>query len=188
MAPTAKPSMIKALANQKAEDYMWGIPESPEFSILQRLISEIKTHESAEERWLSIYKKFAAESEDPITRFLLDLIIADEERHHQIIGRMISSLKDDLASTGMSKPGAVNAKAKTRAKELTQAIDQFLEVERNGIREYKKLNKASGRFHQKLFGLLCRSIIQDSMKHIDILSFLRSKLRAEQRVKRKKPV
>ncbi len=187
MAPSSKASLINALANQKAEDFMWGIPESPEYSVVQRLISEIKTHESAEERWLSIYKKIAAESEDPITRFLLDLIIADEERHHQIIGRMISSLKDDLANSGMTGSSAVNAKAKTRAKELAQAIDRFLEVERNGIREFKKLNKASERFHQKLFGLLCRSIIQDSMKHVDILSFLRSKLRAEQRVKKKKP-
>ncbi len=185
MASTAKPSLINALANQRAEDYMWGIPESPEFSVLQRLISEIKTHESAEERWLTVYKKIAGESDDPITRFLLNLIIADEERHHQIIGRMISSLKDDLAASGVTRPSGVNAKAKMRAKELTQAMDRFLEVERHGIREYKKLIKASERFHQKLFGLFCRAIIQDSMKHIDILQFLRSRLRAAQRAKKK---
>ena len=187
MAPTSKPRLITALANQKAEDYMWGVPESPEFSIVQRLISEVKAHESAEERWLSAYKKTAAEAEDPITRFLLNLIIADEERHHQIIGRMISSLKDDLVAPGKAVPLAVSANAKTRARELNQSIDRFVAVERNGIREYKKLNKASERFNQKLLALLCRSIIQDSVKHIDILRYLRSKLRGEQRVRKSKP-
>jgi rubrerythrin len=44
-----------------------------------------------------MYKKMADEADDPLIRFLLNLIIPDEERHRELIARMVSSLKNDLA-------------------------------------------------------------------------------------------
>ena len=96
MRRTSKPDSIKIIATQRADDYKWGIPESPEFSAVQRLMHEFQTHESDEARWLAIYKKLVHESEDPIIRFLLNLIIADEERHHEIICHIVSGIKDEL--------------------------------------------------------------------------------------------
>ena len=90
---------IRTLANQKAQDSMWGIPESPEFSAVQRLMNEFQSHATHEERWLSGYREIAKETRDPQIRFLLDLIVADEERHHELTSRMMSKLKDELAWT-----------------------------------------------------------------------------------------
>jgi hypothetical protein len=59
-------------------------------------------------------------------------------------------------------------------------------VERDGIGEYEKLVKTTEEFHQDLFGMLCRSIIHDSLKHIGILDFLKLKLCEQQTPAKKK--
>ena len=41
---------------------MWGIPESPEFSSVQRLMNEFQSHATHEEQWLSDYQVIAKES------------------------------------------------------------------------------------------------------------------------------
>jgi hypothetical protein len=59
-------------------------------------------------------------------------------------------------------------------------------VERDGIGEYEKLVKTTEGFHQDLFGMLCKSMIHDSLKHIDILDFLKLKLCGQQRPAKKR--
>jgi hypothetical protein len=186
MALPSKSKSIQAVSRQNSEDYMWGIPESPESSVVHNLMSEFKTHEEDEERWLSFYRKIAEEYDDPTFRFLLNIIIGDEERHNQLLGRMVSSLKDDLASARAEGPGQLEARIGAKARELTVLIDSFLNVEKKGIREYKRLKKTSQRFRRGLLTLLCQTIVYDSLKHIGILNYLRLKLKAEQRRRTKR--
>ncbi|HEY7557827.1 MAG TPA: hypothetical protein VIH18_23745 [Candidatus Binatia bacterium] len=181
MAHTPKSKSIQSISRHNAEDYMWGIPESPEFSVVHNLMSEFKTHEDDEERWLSFYREIAEESDDPTFRFLLNIIIADEERHNQLLGRMVSSLRDDLASARAERPDQIEARIGTKSRELAVMIDSFLNVERKGIREYERLKKTSQRFRRGLLALLCQTMVYDSLKHIGILNFLRVKLKEEQR-------
>src|SRR6516164_659707 len=77
MARGRRSKSIKAIAGQRLEDGAWGIPESPEFSSVQRLMNEIQSQTIQEERWLSRYREIARESTDPLIRFLLGLIVAD---------------------------------------------------------------------------------------------------------------
>jgi len=54
---------------------------------------EFQTHENNEgQSSLSTSKKIGHEFDDPLVRFLLNLIMADEERHSEVLGRMVSSL------------------------------------------------------------------------------------------------
>jgi rubrerythrin len=159
---------------------MWGMPESPEFSAVQRLLHEFQDHEAEEGRWLSAYKKIAEESGDPRIRFLLSLIVADEEKHQELMGRVVSSLKDDLTWTRAEKSAPDKGGREEEGKALLDTIGRFLEVERSGIREYEKLNKASQGFHHDLYALLCKTMVHDSLKHIGILEYLELKLRQEQ--------
>ncbi|HYA29224.1 MAG TPA: hypothetical protein VEI95_10445 [Acidobacteriota bacterium] len=185
MVRSARARSIKALANQKAEDYMWGMPESPEFSSVQRLMNEFQSHAGHEERWLTNYRSMAKESSDPLVRFLLDLIVADEERHHQLIDRMISKLKDELAwtrSTGLAR--RLYEKGEP-AKRLLLSLESFLEAERKGIKQYERLKKQSQGLYRDVFAMLYTTMIHDSHKHIGMLEFLRRKLKETERVRRK---
>jgi hypothetical protein len=73
-----------------------------------------------------------------------------------------------------------------RAREFSDTVERLLAVERDGIGEYEKLVKTTEGFHQDLFGMPCRTMIQDSLKHIGILDFLRLKLREERRPAKKR--
>lgn len=176
MARNITPGPAK-MAISSVEDSIWGITASPEFPMVQRLMTAFKIHESDEERWLAIYKNVAERSDDPLIRFLLHLIIVDEERHHEAMGSMITGLKDDLATTGSGKPVPWRSMPGARIKALIQTLERFREIERQGIKAYKRLIKLSEAFQQDLFALVCRTMIHDSRKHIGILDFLSAKLR-----------
>jgi hypothetical protein len=186
MPRTSKSVSIKSIATERVDDYKWGIPESPEFSAVQRLMHEFQTHESDEARWLAIYRKLAHESDDPLIRFLFNLIVADEERHQEIIDHIVSGLKDELAWTSSEKRVTKPADQERRATEFLETVERLLAVERDGIGEYEKLIKKTKGFHQDLFAMLCRSMIHDSLKHIGILDFLKLKLSEQQKPAKKR--
>jgi rubrerythrin len=180
MARARRAGSIKRLVSQSAEDDIWGMPESPEFSSVQHLISEFQSHANYEERWLSSYKEILTESQDPLVRYLLGLIVADEERHHQLMDRMISKLKDELAWTRAERALRRRSESGEKSKRLLVSLESFLDVERKGIKEYERLKKTSQGLYRDVFALLYSTMINDSSKHIAILDFLRRRLKQSQ--------
>jgi len=186
MARAYRSASIRAIANHKAEDYMWGIPESPEFSSVQRLMNEFQAHANQEEQWLSSYKHIAEQSNDPVIRFLFGLIVADEEKHHELTRRMISRLKDELAWTRSERATRRPHDIGQKRKGLLAMVEQFLDLERSGIKEYEKLYKASQGSYHAFFALLYKTMMLDSLKHIAILEFLRRRLQGNRGSGRKR--
>lgn len=165
---------------------MWGIPESPEFSSVQYLMNKFQAHAAHAERWLSSYQEIAKETSDPQIRFLLGLIVADEERHHELTARMISKLQDELAwsrSTRMTRSAGESGEAANR---LLASIENFRDAERKAIKECEGLKKESQGLYRSVFALLYATMIQDSHKHMEILKFLRLKLKDNRNLARKR--
>lgn len=177
MARSSRLHAIKAIANQRVEDATWGVPESPESSAVQHLMNEFKSHENDEAKRLRSYQEIADQAEDPLARFLLGLIIADEERHQQIVERMISRLEKDLAWKRSDAAVAKSRPSAAKAARLQATLERFLAVERSGIKDYERLRQASGGVGHEIFELLCRTMVHDSEKHIGILEFLLRRLR-----------
>jgi rubrerythrin len=186
MVRALKSRSIAIIAGQRAEDAMWGIPESPEFSSVERLMNEFQSHAAHEARWLSGYQEIAKETSDPQIRFLLGLIVADEERHHDLTARMISKLKDELAWTRSEGIARRARESGEKVKRLLASVENFLDAERKGIEEYEELKKQSRGLYRDLFALLYATMIHDSHKHIAILKFLRLKLKGNRRSTRKR--
>jgi rubrerythrin len=186
MARAMRPKALEVIARQRAEDAMWGIPESPEFSSVQRLINEFQSHATHEERWLSSYQEIGKETSDPQIQFLLGLIVGDEERHHELTNRMISKLKDEMAWTRSSGPLRRTGEKGEKRERLLMSVESFLEAERRGIEAYERLKKKSQDLNRDVFALLYTTMIHDSLKHIGILEFLRRKLTENQNPPRKR--
>jgi rubrerythrin len=176
MARGRRSKSIKAIAGQRLEDGAWGIPESPEFSSVQRLMNEIQSQTIQEEPWLSRYREIARESTDPLIRFLLGLIVADEERHHELTSRMISKLKDELSSSRPGNPLGRTGEKHDKTEPLLRSLGVLIEAERSAIQEYEKLRKVSEDLTRDVFTLLYTTMIHDSQKHMGILEFLRARL------------
>jgi rubrerythrin len=157
---------------------MFGFPKTPEgISPVERLLNEFEAHETKEERALEYYKDTLGSMPDPLTRFLMQLIVSDEEKHRAVVHAMVATLKGSLTWSkpadsleGSSDLTSMNGK-------LREVTDEFIRLEKDGIREYKILSKESSGYYHGLFKILLDSMIRDSEKHVELLEFLKGSLK-----------
>jgi hypothetical protein len=150
---------------------------SPEISPVERLLNEFEAHEAKEEKSLEQYRKLLTGMPNPVTRFVLQLIISDEEKHRAVIHAMIATLRGSLM---WNKPegsleGPANL-AETNS-QLRVSTDAFIQLEKEGIRECKTLVKESSGYYHGVFKILLDSMIKDSEKHVELLEFLKENLK-----------
>ena len=114
---------------------------------------------------------------NPVTRFILQLIVSDEEKHRAVIHAMIATLRGSLlwskpegSLEGMGDFAAHNA-------QLRASTDAFIQLEKEGIRECKTLVKESSGYYHGVFKILLDSMIKDSEKHVELLEFLKEHLK-----------
>lgn len=146
-------------------------------SPIERLMNDFEAHEAQEDRALEFYKKCVGHVPNAATRFLLQLIISDEEKHRAVVHAMAATLKGSLTWTrpgsGLEGIGDLED-ADGKIREVT---DELIELERAGIKEYKVLAKESGSLYRGLFKILLDGMIRDSEKHLEMLHFLRENVK-----------
>ena len=150
---------------------------SPEISPVERLLNEFEAHEAKEEKSLEQYPKLLSTMPNPVTRFLLQLIVSDEEKHRAVIHAMVATLRGSLM---WNKPeGSLEGTADLAVTngQLRVSTDAFIELEKEGIRECKTLVKESSGYYHGVFKILLDSMIKDSEKHIELLEFLKENLK-----------
>ncbi len=165
---------MEALAEM---NMMFDLMRTPEgISPVERLLNQFEAHETKEEQSIEIYKKTVGETANPANRFLLQMIVSDEEKHRAAIHAMAATLKGSLnwsKPAGALEGGGVVAAANDK---LSAATDEFLRIENEGIREYRiLLNESSGYYHG-LFEVLIGAMIRDSEKHVELLKYLKKSL------------
>ena len=145
-------------------------------SPIEKLLNEFEAHEAKEEKALEVYRHALGQMPNRSTRFLLQLIVSDEEKHRAVIHAMVSTLKGSLSWTkpadsleGTDELASLNGK-------LRAVTEDFIRLEKDGIQEYKVLVKESSGYYHGLFKILLDSMIRDSEKHVELLEFLRNKL------------
>jgi len=151
------------------------LPEG--ISPIERLLNEFEAHEAQEEKSLETYKKIIGDMPSPMTRFLLQLIVSDEEKHRAVIHSMVATLKGSLTWT--KPPGSLEGGV-DRARvdgELLKATEEFIRIENEGIRDYKKLIAESSGYYHGLFKVLINAMIRDSEKHVELLEFIKRSLK-----------
>ena len=157
---------------------LFGITSPPdEISPVEKLLNEFEAHEAKEDRALEFYKRSIAHMPNPVTRFLMQLIISDEEKHRAVIHAMVATLKGSLNWTkpagsleGIGDLSAMNGKVR-------DVTDELIRLEKEGIRENLTLVKESSGYYHGLFKVLLDSMIRDSEKHVELLEFLRENLK-----------
>jgi rubrerythrin len=159
---------IHALFGPKNEDGL---------SQVERLLAEFEAHETKEEQALEHYKKFLSGITQPVTRFVVQMIVSDEEKHRAVTHAMISTLRGSLNWTKPAGSLEGEVAPATEADQLLAVTEQFLELEKTGLREYKVLLKESADYYQGLFRILLNCMIRDSEKHVELLEFLRARLK-----------
>ncbi|MGH7846611.1 MAG: hypothetical protein ACREQW_15790 [Candidatus Binatia bacterium] len=157
--------------------YGFGLPKPEEVSACEQLMNEFEAHEAEEGKFLKRYKEIAEKSKNSGIRFLLQLILSDEEKHNVVTHAMVSTLKGGLTWSRQKDALDLISDLGAEKKGLLSLTERFLDLEKKGIRDYKKLVKQSKGYYQGMFTLLLETMILDSQKHIEILKFLRQKLK-----------
>ena len=167
MDEIADVSMMQELLNK---------PEG--ISAVEKLLNEFEAHEVKEEKTLEEYRKALGDTRDPATRFVMQLIISDEEKHRAVTHALAATLKGSLNWTkpAASLEGAADEPEINR--KLSAVTEDFIDLEKAGIKEYKLLLKESSGYYHDLFKILIEAMIRDSEKHIEMLDFLSRRLKA----------
>jgi rubrerythrin len=171
------------------KDDMQGLPEAFELEMVlsapdkqgisetEKVMNEFEAHERSEGKYTQRYKEIAEKTKSPLVKFLLTLIISDEERHHAVTRAMAANLEESLRWTKVEGALPGIEELGEAESELVQITEEFIRVEKEGIDAYKELMKATKGYHAGLFTLLLKSMVHDSEKHIDILEFLRANVK-----------
>jgi len=165
---------MEDLADVNTMFKLMGAPEG--ISPVETLLNAFEAHEAKEDRSVEVYKKTLAHMPNPMTRFVMQLIVSDEEKHRAVMHAMVSTLKGSLTWTkpadsleGAGDPGSMIEK-------LGEVTEEFIHLEKEGIRDYKALIKESSGYYHGLFKILLDAMIRDSEKHVELLEFLKENL------------
>jgi rubrerythrin len=132
-----------------------------------KVFEELLSHIDEEREVLEVYKDAASTTSSKAARFLMELILADEQRHHKLLR--------DLAETIASFPseGPVPFLDYKPNPALQKATRDLLSVERTDLDGLHKLKKELRPVAEtSLWSLLVELLVRDTEKHIEILKFL----------------
>jgi rubrerythrin len=137
---------------------------------IRELVELLAKHGSEEGRMLAEYERVSASATDPATRYLIDLILDDERRHHRMLVELATAMAWETLGNAESP---VPSLGWAPAEELATATRTLRHYEEADRRELQALRKKLRQFEETtLWGLIVQIMILDTEKHATILSFL----------------
>ena len=137
------------------------------------LIHQFQAHVREETAFLEAYEALAANSQDESVRLLLELIVADERRHHDLFASLAA------ASVAADAPPAAPALPPEEARRLLEPTRRFLDAEREESRSLAALRKELKPLRgETVWPLLVELMEIDTAKHVRILEYLGERLAA----------
>lgn len=139
----------------------------------RELYAHLTSHAERERGLLEEYRSAAQTSPSKAMRYLVNLLIEDEIRHHVIFKELAESLESDATLSGRDPiiPYLDFDKAENREAVL-DLTDQLLRKEQEDAQELKHLERELREVKDtSLWGLLVDLMQRDTQKHIAILRF-----------------
>lgn len=130
------------------------------------------THVREEARFLAAYEELCKDIVDPGARFLIELILEDERRHHGIFERLAESARNDTESSTPPVPRP----SREEAESILEPTKRFLEAEEEDRGHLRDLAKRLEESPESLWRLLIEVMDLDTRKHVLILEYLCDRL------------
>jgi rubrerythrin len=143
----------------------------------EEIRERITEHVNNEHSIMIEYEKLAEDATAEDVRFLMQVVLDDERRHHRWFRELRNSLDAaiELRSVGATIP-PVGSEPVSPA--LLEATERLLEVEHEDAQELKALRKALKPVEgTTLWSLLVEIMEHDTQKHIAILEYIRRLVR-----------
>jgi hypothetical protein len=142
------------------------------------LFAHLTGHLETEVGLLKEYAEVAKQTESKAFRYLIDLLIQDETRHHKIFAALADSLKTEALMTGGDPAIPYLDFDKADWVAILDVTDRLLEREEQDARELKRLQRELHDVKDTtLWSLLVDLMGRDTQKHIALLRFVRKHVR-----------
>ena len=133
-------------------------------------------HVREESYFLDEYEALCKEVLDPGARFLIELILEDERRHHRLFEKMSASARegDQAGPEGTPDPPDLDA---DQARRILEPTRRFLEAELEDRRHLRELRKKLEPVRDDtIWHLMVELMELDTSKHVKILEYLSAQL------------
>lgn len=160
----ADPDFTEALAGLHA------VGASPD---TEALVERVAAHGAAEGALLAEYASLVETAPSPAVRYLMELILADERRHHRTLVEMASAMAwGELPGTPAGATPALDGGMATD-EPLVASTRRLLDHERHDHAELLKLRRSLRPYADTtLWALLIDLMLADTEKHQRILGFI----------------
>lgn len=143
------------------------------------LLQAVERHAASEADALELYGRIADESGDPVVALVMRLILDDEQRHHSLLKRIESTLRDalDWSHSPSSLPTS-SVPQQPLPRRLESIARELVEEERTGARKMRELASKERGIDAGLHSLLLEMMALDSEKHAHLLQYVQRRLEA----------
>jgi rubrerythrin len=138
----------------------------------QQLVEYLTSHMDSEREVLRSYAQLVEDGQPDHVRYLVELILADEVRHHQLFGEMINALRAEMDQRDIS-PRLPDFTPGQASPELLAETRRLLELERHDARELARLKRELGKVDDtRWWSVLVEVMRLDTKKHVQLLEFI----------------
>lgn len=154
-----------------------GLRETGASVTVRRIVELLAAHGAEEGRLLAEYEAVFASASDPAVRYLIDLVMEDERRHHRTLVGLATAMAWSTLRGGDTTVPTLGWHLDA---ELATAIRRLRDYEEKDRRELQSLKKKLRPFEDTtLWALMVHLILLDTEKHATILEFLERYARRE---------
>lgn len=152
-------------------------PAGPQPSWLdQAMIEALESHIAHEEAALRTYGELATDSADAHVRYIAQMILEDETRHHRLLTDMLDRVRSDAAWT--TEPNIPWLRTPRDRRALLDTCRGLLREERRDLAATRALKRRlRPQRDTSLLWIMVEILELDTRKHIRILEFLRRSAR-----------
>lgn len=138
----------------------------------QEAFEALVAHERDEADVIAAYETFARDTESDVVRFLIELIVEDERRHHRVIEQLANTIRAQATFEDVKPRIPYLDVRRHRDQQLLAATRMFLDIERKDRRHLKDLAKSVEQSAGEVDAFIVNLMRMDTERHIAILKFI----------------
>jgi rubrerythrin len=138
-----------------------------------KILEHLTNHIAGEAEILDEYRRLAA-SPDPPVRYLAQLIVEDEERHHRVLSELANQFRSGATSLTEQTPHVPWLTKSTDRHGLARSVRRLRRFERRDLRQLRKLARELRPIRgDSLDPVIVATLEMDTRKHLRYLRELK---------------
>jgi bacterioferritin (cytochrome b1) len=135
------------------------------------LYAHLTEHATDEQATIERYRDLAGEAESATFRYLVDLIVEDEIRHHRWMADLAATVR---SASDLSDPPLPTLDLDRAGGEVVAATEELLRIERADRKALKALERKLDDVRDTtIWALIVHLMLIETDKHIAVLEFVR---------------